>query len=329
MVVHAATIVPDTNIWSYLVDAGAVETVRKSAKANEVEIVACPAVVYECLRVSDGALRRRLTKTLTRTCWRRPMPEAYVEAEELRAEIERLRPEWLVRQPDLTLWSRNKRDWHGGFWQRVRSKPDSVASHISILGDEQQLSRAREDAKAARQYAQNVGLTDASLRLDTARAWYVNDIPGWDGELFDAWRGPAAQRWWTELVLRRNQTFLDWLEPWLDLERIRSEPASWVSFWTREVSKEHMVRQWIRWAMTEVQAVQKVTAGTPVDNQIATNLVDFDVFVTGDRRFAQGIDLMRPYSPAPLAQASVSPAGHGAVDHLLEVITRNRSDTAT
>ena len=52
--------IPDTNIWRYLVDAGAVELLRRSAQATGVEVVACPAVVYECLRVRDAALRGSL-----------------------------------------------------------------------------------------------------------------------------------------------------------------------------------------------------------------------------------------------------------------------------
>lgn len=325
MVVHHTTVVPDTNVWRYIVDADAVETVRKAASANSVAIVACPAVVYECLRVSDRELRRRLAKALSRTSWLRLMPEAYLEAEALRDEIVRLRPEWILKRPDLREWSRNKSDWQAGFWRRVREQPDSMAEIISSLGGKR-LSLAREEAKAARQNARNLGYTRASLRLDTARAWYRMDVPGWDGEPFEAWRANGEQRWWSELVLRQSETSLDWLEPWLDLERMRKERESWISFWTREVSTEHMVREWIRWAMAEVQALHKVTNGTPVDNQITTYLVDCDIFVTSDRGFAQCIDLIRPHSPASLAQVSVSPAGSGAVDHLLEMFSKSRSD---
>ncbi|BCJ73579.1 hypothetical protein CS0771_31230 [Catellatospora sp. IY07-71] len=56
------SVLPDTNIWRYIVDADAVEAVRRAAKTAGVDVVACPAVVYECLRMSDRETRRRLAK---------------------------------------------------------------------------------------------------------------------------------------------------------------------------------------------------------------------------------------------------------------------------
>lgn len=321
---HQIRVVPDTNIWRYIVDADAVESVRKAARTNDVAIVACPAVVYECLRVSDRPLRRRLTKAISRREWLRLMPEAYLEAEALRDEITRLRPEWIIKQADLRVWTENKSDWMGGFWRRVRTQPDLMADVTSSLGH-RRLSRARAETREARQNARNLGHTTASLRLDTAHAWYTTDVPGWDGDPFEAWRGSSEQRWWRDLILRQSKTSLDWLEPWLDLERIRTERSRWISFWTREASKEHLVREWIRWAMKEAQTLHKVTNGTPVDNQIATYLVDCDLFVTGDRGFINCIDLIREHSPVRLAHTSLSPGGSGAVDHLIEVVASSTS----
>jgi len=59
---YQPSVVADTNIWRYLVDADAVEDVRKAAKAAEVDIVACPAVLYECLRLPKPKLRDELAK---------------------------------------------------------------------------------------------------------------------------------------------------------------------------------------------------------------------------------------------------------------------------
>ena len=120
---------------------------------------------------------------------------------------------------------------------------------------------------------------------------------------------------------------LDWLEPWLDLDRIRAEPHRWVTFWTRECAAELLPREWLRWAMSEVQALRKVTPGAPVDNQLVTYLVDYDVFVTADRTFAECVEVARPHSPAPLATTSTSPAGSAAVDHLLNVFDAQAAST--
>src|SRR4051794_5348345 len=101
-------ILMDTNVWNYIVDADGIETLRKASRASGVRIVACPAVAYECLRVPDPVVRKRRGKALAREEWSRLMPEAFSEAEDMLAEIRRLRPEWLLGAPDLRDWYRNR-----------------------------------------------------------------------------------------------------------------------------------------------------------------------------------------------------------------------------
>lgn len=313
--------VPDTNLWRYIVDADATESVRLAAKRASVKVVACPAVVYECLRVGDARLRRRLADALTRNDWARPMPEVFVEAEAVRSEIARLHPEWLNPRPQLENYWRNREDWRGGFWSRVRSEPEVMAEVVTrVQGDS--VEKARLQAATARTEAQQTGHSERSLRLDTASARYERPVPGWDGEPFQTWRLYSQNHWWEAVVMGQHETATDWLAPWLDLRRVRGEPDVWVRMWTREVDSKRLPREWIRWGMREVQALKKVTPGTPVDNQIATYLVDYDVFLTSDRGFGQCIEWLRPYAPSPLALVEVAPGGPGAVEYMLDLFTR-------
>ncbi|MGY1727820.1 hypothetical protein ACI79J_12700 [Geodermatophilus sp. SYSU D01062] len=117
---------------------------------------------------------------------------------------------------------------------------------------------------------------------------------------------------------------LDWLGPWIDLEVLRRDRQGWVEFWTRQVAPEALPREWIRWAVPELQALRKVTSGTPVDNQIATYLCDFDVFVTSDKGSADCINLMRPHAPSKIAQVSVAAAGRAAVAHVVDLLASVR-----
>ena len=112
---------------------------------------------------------------------------------------------------------------------------------------------------------------------------------------------------------------LDWLGPWLDLGYIRTHHSEWMTFWTREVL-EHRPREWIRWAMTEVQALKAVSSGTPGDNQIATYLIDFDIFVTADGGFAACVEILRPHAPRPLAATEAVDGGGAAVIDRLRII---------
>lgn len=103
-------LLPDTNVWRYIVDEQAVDTMQKAAKAANVGLVACPAVVYECLRTPNADLRRRIARALTPCHLGASMPEAFVEPAQLRAELARLGPEWLVERSDLRNWRANRND---------------------------------------------------------------------------------------------------------------------------------------------------------------------------------------------------------------------------
>jgi hypothetical protein len=248
------------------------------------------------------------------------MPEAFMEAEQLHGEIERLRPEWLVEKPDTREWHANCADWRNGFWWRARTQSEQVSKIISAL-DDGRLDRARDEAKVERAEAKELGHTADSLQLDDARAWFLHSTPGWDGEPFEAWRGSSMSNWWRTLIMGGSKTMLDWLAPWLDLHRIRREHDSWVTFWTRECATERLPREWLRWAMSVVQTVKDWSPGAPVDNQISTYLVDYDFFVTADKVFAKCIDLIRPHAPVALAEVSFfSPKNGAAGDHMLGLL---------
>ena len=316
---NAPRVLMDTNVWNYIVDSDGVETLRKAARANRVAVIACPAVAFECLRVASPELRKRRAKALSRETWTRLMPEAFSEAEDLRREIVRLRPEWLLDAPDLRLWHRHRADWQSAFWWRVRRKPGTVAMHIAALGDDR-LEQARIETSAARKEAESLGHTIHTFKWNRATGSFAVPTPGWDGQEFEAWRGFSVSSWWNELILGESQTALEWLGPWLDRRAIRSDQASWTRFWTREVDAAALPREWIRWAMAEAQATRATSRGAPGDNQLATYLVDVDLFVSNDKVFVDLVDAMRPHSPAQLAEARRSPSGSEAVTFMLAVL---------
>jgi hypothetical protein len=52
-----------------------------------------------------------------------------------------------------------------------------------------------------------------------------------------------------------------------------------------ETEVDRLPRSWLRWALKTLQATRKTSAGTPVDNQIGSYLVDADILVTADKIF--------------------------------------------
>lgn len=309
----------DSNVWRYIVDADAVETVRRAAK-SKVQIVACPAIVFEALRVNDAVLRRKLAKAMTEGAWKRLMPEAYTETEELHQAIAKHRPEWLKPHPDMRFWQLLKSDWQHNWWRRVRQDPAGEAARIHALEDGD-LQAGFAEAKASATEARNNRETFDGFGLNY-QVMLPKPVEGWDGRPFDMWRGDGMVVWRQELLLtRRSSTaYYEWIESRLKLDVIASQQAEWVSFWTREVAVTDVPRQWIRCTLNYAQRTRRTTRGTPVDNQIGAYLPDCDVFATSDKALAECIDRIRVASRVRLASSRLLPADGKAIPALLEVI---------
>jgi hypothetical protein len=54
--------------------------------------------------------------------------------------------------------------------------------------------------------------------------------------------------------------------------------------------------------MAATQALRSTSRGAPGDNQLATYLVDADLFLTNDKIFADLVGEMRIHSPVKLAE---------------------------
>lgn len=309
-------LLPDTNVWVYLVDAGAVEGVRKEAKRLGVTIAACPAVVYECLRAElDPAAKKNRIDALTRGAWKRLMPEAYKESIEAFRAIERARPEWVQPAPELRRWMHIRADWEHGWWMRARRDTQAEAARIRSM-DGSDLEVTRIAAVTRRQNARDAQVTFDNIEFDVA-AVPISPPSWWDGHPVEPWRVEFAT------VLRHalgqaNSPYRDWLSPWLRLSLI--DEISWFRLWTREVTKEEMPLAWLRWAFEHVQATRTTTNGTPVDNQIATYLPECDAFATADKAFAECVEKVRPHSPIPLGRGCKVPAHESAADALIDLI---------
>jgi hypothetical protein len=308
----------DTNVWSNLVRENQVESLRKVAKANHVDIVASPAVVYELLRTPNAEYRKRDLKAVTLSSWLRPMSELYQLAEELRSEITRLRPEWLRNPPDLASWYAQRADWTSsiGFWQRARHQPDLVHQVIATL-EEDQIGKARLIAKANRE---SMPLEFAELDLSLSTSVFLERYKGWNGDPFESWRREAIQMWMEGLFITSRTVYREWLEPWVDLTKIKRDRPSWIKFWVYEVDRDRMPLHWLAWAFSTVTATRKVTTGTPVDCQIGLYLPACEYFATSDRVFGEIVDKVRRWSPVGLGEVNVLPVGQEGASNLIEFL---------
>ena len=309
---------PDNNIWRYIVESDATELVRLEARRQSVDIVACPAIVFEAMRGRNEELRDRLVETMTRGSWLRLMPEAYKEAEQVRQEVSRLHPEWLNSRPERSLWYQLKADWESGWWRRARNDTRNEAKRIIEL-DGNQITQARAESIGLRQHALELGTKFEKLSMEV-KINFIQPIAGWDGEPFDAWRLGGLRRWFNALS-HPDSTDGQWLSPWVASDSIQRRDDRWISMWTREVEANRLPLEWLRWAFEHVQATRAGNDGTPVDNQIATYLPECDIFITADKVFADCVEKVRPHAPIPLGRGVRVPGGHEAVEALIETIS--------
>ncbi len=140
----------DTNIWSYVATNNAIEAVTQAATASGAEIAVAPTVAEEIRRISDDVSRRKTLKIIARPNWIRLMPEAYSECSEIKAEIKRLRPEWIISNPKHTEVNRLRYEWirrSGGYWGRLGSDVPCATTDESLQSDNE-IVLAREEATA-------------------------------------------------------------------------------------------------------------------------------------------------------------------------------------
>lgn len=173
-------ILPDTNVWRYLIDAERLEDVYRAARKAGGVLLACPAVLYEMLRVQNSELRRKLVRAISRDRWLRMMPEVFEESMELVAVLAQFRPEWLLAEPDRRSFARLRADWAGrrGVWWRARTDPDEAATTLrAVEGDH--LDRARTEAYEMRTAVSELTNFD-HVTLDRWTTTFPLRPPGWE-----------------------------------------------------------------------------------------------------------------------------------------------------
>jgi hypothetical protein len=313
----------DTNVWSYLVNYNAVAALHVHARCSGAVIQVAPSVVYEILRTTNVVVRDVMIEAVTRSYWRRLMPEIYEECCEFVSEVRRLRPEWLRRSPDVGSWLTAVLDWareDEGFWSRTRHDPSRQADLIGAVGDQSALEHARTGAYLMREYARREGMPFDKVRFDGTMQ-FPGPVDGWDGSAVEPWRvkGQAIFRR-ALLWQRQDPTYVDWVGPFADIAAMRAHDASWWRFWLHDVDKRRMPRCWLRWAFETTQATRSITDGTPCDTQLGTYLVSCEHFLTADRVLVDVIEKVRPASPVPVGRTWLVAAGDRALNDVQRIL---------
>lgn len=292
----------------------------QAAQKGAYDVQIAPGVLYEALRLRDSLLRRRLVRLMTNPRFVRLMPEAYSEGTEILGEVKRVRPEWLHVSPDIQFYNRLYLDWKrktGGFWVRCARNPDDEAKYLQH-GEGKLVESARAQTKAARKE-----MIDARWNrnppLNEVLGGLNQPLPGWNGEMIEAWRIDSLVGM-TYALSRPGNAYRDWMGPFIQPTSQILGSASWVKFWLHDADKSAMPRQWMRWAHSFVQRFRKVTNGSPGDTQLFTYLLETDLFITADKALGEILDDCRPFAPAQLPEGKVVPAGAAGVEKVLQML---------
>jgi len=295
----------DANVWRHVADRHAGPRLEQVSRKRDLQILVAPSVVYEALRTRDARLREVLTRLMTMPAWVTLMPEAYEESEEFLSEVRRIRPEWLCVNPNLRKRRMNYVDWVRGphsFWARIRRDPAQVARHVGAL-EHDTIDRVRSQARDRRRAALEAKWSFDSIKLAAVVGQLQGPRDGWNGDNVAPWRIDALE-WASRSFL--HPPYSDWIDGIVDLSQVVGGP-SWVRFWLYDVEDRNMPRWWIRCACWILQALRKVTNGTPCDEQLATYAFSCDVFLTCDRAFAEILERCSVDAPRSIGHVRLLP----------------------
>ena len=308
----------DSNVWRYIVNAKGVPDVLRAARVSKHKILVAPAVLYEAAQTSNEEIRHELLSAMSLPLWKRLMPEAYSESEEVKAEVTRLRPDWLRQIPDRVAFNRIRHDWtraRGGLWDRITKdaeflQRDGAATRAQAR---QQAKELRAEALAWPAAWRETPLTQVSMRP-------LFSIAGWDSTPFEPWRFDALSAFRTSMSTEGHPA-IDWLEGDVDLRFMLFQAQSLTRFWLEDVETSRMPRHWLRWAFEFLQRQQKLSDGTPVDAQIGTYLIDADLMLSADKIFVRIANRVRDDAPFPLAESRTVPGDASTLDAVLDALT--------
>ena len=301
----------DTNLWSSLGDDDSVDHFEEILRRKNATVCVPPSTLLEVVNIPHESVRVRIIKALALGRRRTRLP---TEAESYSMEVVRLirrtHPEWVRILPNSSLASSHRTFWMKKVWSEAVA--DSTRMH-----EYQATQRPIQDHIVERQKKNRRSLlkNQAELKVLTELTGSSDQpaqasLPGWDGSAATLWRLNLAQLTWHQLgvigpralLTGEDRTMTDWVEPYIQLARVRSQAAEFVRMWLEEAQVLDVPRNWLSWAVDTVQWTEKIGTGNPADAQHAAYLIDCDVFLTADVRFARILERVREDAPFPFAQ---------------------------
>lgn len=316
-----ARILIDTNIWSEIAKVDACHDLARAARQASAEILVTPTIVEEVRAIPDPARRLKALRVVTRPTWTRLMPEAYTECSELKAELKRLRPEWVIANPNFKEVNRLRYDWvrkKGGLWDRARVDASRRITDESIRSEiEHRL--ARDEAKTIRKRVHDSGENGCGIHIEHVGFMPDEGTPGWSGNAVHYWRATSLYCFRSELMIFTSP-YREWLDNEVDVFAMLADDESMNHLWYHELDPCHVPSHWMRGAFEFLASQHKVTAGTPGDCSFATSFPQADLVVSADKNLVSFANRCNVDAPFQTAKGITVKGGDAGVGELLSLV---------
>lgn len=306
----------DTNLWSSL-DDGSLSNFEVLLARYDLTINVLPSTLLEIVEIPSEEVRSRLIQGLCSGARRvRQRTEADMFGEEIIGLIRRTRPEWLLQIPNPALLARHRNYWLKKVWSNAQQDSTSMHEYQAKqkplkqhVIDRQKYHRS-ELIRTGFKLGPLLDLVGRDEDFGPGVPRLMGSLPGWDGSPRAAWRLNLAQFTWHHLgivgpraaITGEDRTETDWVEPYVDLRKVRSDPDDFVRMWLDDAMVEDVPRTWLNWAVDVVQWTTRIGSGNPADAQHASYLVDCDLFLTADARFIDVLERVREDAPFTFAR---------------------------
>ena len=253
---------------------------------------------------------------MTHERWTRLMPDAYLEAQEIKAALLSLRPQWAAAEKEFKDFNKVRYDWlrrKGGFWERARKDVQFPMTDESLRGKvenklaQQEVRDIRDMFKGRNQSGALTHLQSVTIEPNGSIAKMTT---------VDYWRLTSSYILLKELQIYASP-YREWLDCEVDIHALTADMEDFENMWFRELQPEQVKRQWLRGSMEFLQRWHKPSDGSPVDSQLTSHLIDVDYFVTADKNFARCVERIHAEAPFVTAKPLKISGGREGINELV------------
>jgi hypothetical protein len=282
----------DTNIYDFIVKTQEELAVRAFLDQEHITVNVSDENILEILATPHEHHRvSQIAAIVTLGCTYDSVPQSLLHAEEVRHEIERLRPRWLRHMPSRKLL--RKKQWfldnRMPDWLELKSL--RLPSQAAFAQYHRDASHGSELNLQAQQTLKDSIRNQASFTLVAAnqhKSTIIYKDMKFTPDTF--WRWNCLQVWHTAIVKREaaSRDYRDWLSPYLKDDVFLH--SSYAPFWMEEVDEMRMTKNRITALASFYQMFYALGSGNALDQIHASHINDVDVFLTADKRLHFVID---------------------------------------